>query len=129
MAGDVILIVDDERRLWDLYKHHLAPDGYNLRFAEDGFEAVREARGGDAALIIMDLNMPHVDGLLGIEVLREIQVKAPIFVVSGYLTPEQRSKGIPGATAVFDKPIDFVALRAAVRQALGQSDSKAGAAP
>ncbi|MCX7934015.1 MAG: response regulator, partial [Planctomycetota bacterium] len=107
---------------------------YTLRFAADGFEAVKEAREGNVSLIIMDLNMPHVDGLLGIEVLREIQVKAPIFVVSGYLSAEQRSQGIAGAAAVFDKPVDFEALRAAVRRTLAARKSEdhgaqAGAGP
>jgi len=119
-AAPVILFVDDEKRLWEIYRARFGPLGYSLKFAEDGFAAVTAVREGKVDLVIMDLNMPHVDGQLGIEVIRELNATVPILVVSGYLVPEQTEQGIPGATAVFAKPVDLAKLQAAVETAVGK---------
>jgi len=124
MADDkapTILFVDDEKRLWAAYDGFFREYGYTSRFAEDGCAAVTAVREEAIDLVVMDLNMPHVDGELGIEVIKEIKPEIPIFVVSGYVTPDQIEEGIPGVNRVFLKPASMPKLKEAIEQELGLS--------
>ena len=124
MADDkapTILFVDDEKRLWAAYEGFFSEYGYTCRFAEDGCAAVTAVREEAIDLVVMDLNMPHVDGELGIEVIKEIKPEIPIFVVSGFITPDQIEEGIPGANRVFLKPASMPKLKEAIEQELGLS--------
>jgi len=115
----VVLIADDEEVLWEPYRKFFTANGFETIFVADGYQAVQKARDLEVDLIIMDLNMPHVDGELGIEVLRAVCVNVPVFVVSGFITPEKMADGIPGADKLFMKPVDFSALLKAAHEALG----------
>ncbi len=124
MADDkapTILFVDDEKRLWAAYEGFFSEYGYAIRFAEDGCAAVTAVREEKIDLVVMDLNMPHVDGELGIEVLTEIRPDLPIIVVSGYVTQDQIEDGIPGARRVFLKPANMAELKQAIDDELGLS--------
>jgi len=115
----VVLIADDEEVLWKPYKQFFTDNGFEPIFVTDGYQAVQKARDSEIDLIIMDLNMPHVDGELGIEVLRAVCIDVPIFVVSGFITPEKMTDGIPGADKLFMKPVEFNALLEAAHEILG----------
>jgi CheY-like chemotaxis protein len=58
-----ILIVEDERTLSDAYQIILRTAGYNVMVAYDGQEALDKTAEGDPTLILLDLRMPHMDGL------------------------------------------------------------------
>jgi DNA-binding NtrC family response regulator len=116
----VILFVDDEKRLWEPYRQYFQSRGYVARFAEDGYAGVAAVREGGVQLVVMDLNMPHVDGQLSIEVLEQIAPGTPVIIVSGYVTPEQTEEGMPGAFRAFLKPVDLPKLEAAVKEALAR---------
>jgi len=114
-----ILFVDDEKRLWTQCREYVQGKGYSPLFADDGFSAVKTVREQAVDLVVMDLNMPNVDGELSIEVLQELKPDIPVIVVSGFVTPDQIEDGIPGATRVFLKPVSMRDLLAAVREAWG----------
>ena len=95
-----LLVVDDEKRLWEPYGSHFEHQGYAVKFAENGHVAVTTVTQGDVDAVVMDLHMPFVDGQLGIKVLKEIRPELPIIIVSGFVTPEQVENGIEGAFRV-----------------------------
>ncbi|GIV39416.1 MAG: DNA-binding response regulator [Thermonema sp.] len=58
-----VLVVDDERDIVDLLSYNLKKEGYEVRTAFDGQEAVEVARQFRPDLIIMDIMMPKMDGV------------------------------------------------------------------
>ncbi|MBI4636458.1 MAG: response regulator [Candidatus Rokubacteria bacterium] len=62
-AAATILLVDDDRDIVDLLVSTLQPEGFALLTACDGEEALRIARAQRPDLILLDLNMPRLDGL------------------------------------------------------------------
>ena len=78
MARKKILVVDDEPKVCDLIKAYLEKDGYEVILAGDGKSAVEKARSHKPELIVLDLNLPVMDG---IEVFRTIRAISDIPVI------------------------------------------------
>ena len=70
-----ILLVDDEPDVIEIIKYNLEQEGYNVKTASNGKEALKKARKNTPHLIIMDVMMPETDGIEACEQLR----KDPIF--------------------------------------------------
>ena len=70
MAGERILIVDDEAHIVELVRLYLERDGFRVESASDGAQGLRLALELRPALIILDLMLPEVDGL---EVCRRVR--------------------------------------------------------
>ena len=78
MARRKILVVDDEPQVCELIKAYLEKDGYEVILAGDGKSAVEKARSHKPDLIVLDLNLPVMDG---IEVFRTIRAISDIPVI------------------------------------------------
>lgn len=70
-----ILLVDDEPDVIEIIKYNLDQEGYNVKTASNGKEALKKARKKTPHMIIMDVMMPEMDGIEACEQLR----KDPIF--------------------------------------------------
>ncbi len=81
MSRSKILLVDDEPKVCDLIKAYLVKDGYDVIIAADGKTAIEQAQRYKPDLILLDLNLPEVDGL---EVCRTIrrQSNVPIIMLT-----------------------------------------------
>ncbi len=113
-----ILVVDDEQDVRNFLFDLLTDNGYSVRQASDGMEAMEELKSSKPDLILLDLQMPKETGT---DLYRKIHRKkefeaVPVIVISGlpgnYLAV---SKSVP----VFDKPIDENGLLEEVRRILG----------
>jgi two-component system OmpR family response regulator len=69
LSGD-ILIVDDDAPLREVVRYALEREGFRVREAADGVEALTSARGRPPDLIVLDVAMPHLDGLSVCRALR-----------------------------------------------------------
>lgn len=78
MARRKILVVDDEPKVCDLIKAYLEKDGYEVILAGDGKSAVEKARSHKPDLIVLDLNLPVMDG---VEVFRTVRAISDIPVI------------------------------------------------
>ena len=76
-----ILVVDDEAQITRVLKTTLSAQGYGIRTAGDGMQALLEMKTWAPDLIITDLRMPNMDGL---ELCRQVrsQSRIPIIVLS-----------------------------------------------
>ena len=78
MADKKILVIDDEPKVLELIRAYLVKDGYDVFTAADGKEALNQAQHHQPDLIILDLNLPEVDGL---EVCRNLRSKSNVPVI------------------------------------------------
>jgi CheY-like chemotaxis protein len=81
-----IMVVEDERTLSDAYQIILRTAGYDVIAAHDGQEALDAAAKTEPTLILLDLRMPHMDGLEFLRQynLKEKHPKVKIIVFSNY---------------------------------------------
>jgi len=113
-----ILVADDEARLVHLVRTYLEQAGYQVVAAYDGEQALVQFEREAPHLIILDLNMPKVDGL---EVARRIrrQSHVPIIMLTARTEETDRVVGLElGADDYVVKPFSFRELVARVRAVL-----------
>lgn len=125
MSAPIVLVVDDNPTNLKLIAYLLQAKGYDVRTATDAesaFEVVHDAR---PALILMDLQLPGMDGL---ELTRQLK-SAPetrdivVIAVTAYAMKgdEERARAA-GCDGYIPKPVDTRALPRIVAQHLGISD-------
>ena len=107
-----VLVVDDEVDLAEAIAASLAADGYSVSVASDGREALAQVRAAQPHCVILDVRMPHVDGLDFARQLRHIYADDVVLIaMSGY---PAESPEVAGTFEIVDhylaKPIDFDAL-------------------
>jgi len=116
-----ILIVDDNETNRDILMARLGPQGYELKQAADGEEALAAARELLPDLILLDIMMPKIDG---IEVCKRIKADAtmpftPIILCTAKADSKDVVAGLEaGADEYLTKPIDQMALVARVKSVL-----------
>ncbi len=118
-----ILVVDDSITSRTLEQSVLSAAGYDVVTAVDGLEGWRMIERGGVALVVSDVEMPHLDG---IELCMRIRASArtatlPVILVTSLDQPEQRARGLEaGADAYVTKSgFDQDVLLETVRQLLG----------
>ena len=77
------LVADDEEKIRVMVGDMLRMHGISSDFAADGLDAVRKIKKGRYDALILDLNMPEMDGLRTLEALKTIDPDLPIVVVTG----------------------------------------------
>jgi two-component system KDP operon response regulator KdpE len=113
-----ILVVDDEPQITRVLKTTLASQGYGVRSAGDGQEALNEMKSWPPDLLITDLRMPTMDGLeLCRRVRRESRVPIIVLSVKGEETIKVEALDA-GADDYITKPFSVNELMARVRAAL-----------
>jgi CheY-like chemotaxis protein len=115
--ADTIMIIDDDPDIRELMKIFLEADGYDVRVAADGMDALEQLRSGvQPFLILLDLMMPRMDGE---EFLREIRgtrfAKIPIVIISGHTAVRRKTRDFEAASFLL-KPIEFNELLRTVRR-------------
>jgi chemotaxis response regulator CheB len=81
------LVADDEEKIRVMVGDMLRMHGIAAEFAADGLDAVRKIQKGRYDALILDLNMPEMDGLRTLEALKTIDPGLPIVVVTGMDDP------------------------------------------
>lgn len=106
-----VLIVDDSVDNQVLIAQILRLSGAEVHIASNGREAVDKALSGDFGLILMDLQMPEMDGYEATKVLRERGFERPIIALTAHAMKEERQRCLEnGFTHHLTKPIDVESL-------------------
>jgi len=119
----ILCVEDNDDNVFMLHRR-LSRAGFEVIVAHDGAEGVALAASERPDLIVMDLNLPVLDGW---EATRQIKSRAetkqiPIIVLSGHSMPSHREKALAaGADAFESKPVNFESFVEKVRALLGPS--------
>ncbi|NCO56879.1 MAG: hypothetical protein COW73_05250 [Nitrospirae bacterium CG18_big_fil_WC_8_21_14_2_50_70_55] len=117
-SGAKILLVDDTPANLDLLRDILAPAGYRIFFATSGEQAVRVATEARPDLILLDVNMPQMDGFMTCTRLKQVAEVAeiPVIFVTARTDVEDLARGFAvGSVDYITKPIKPPEVEARVR--------------
>lgn len=113
-----ILIIDDERRIGQSYAVLLSEEGFEVEYATSAQEATKLLIREHFDLVLLDINMPEVDGKVMYEVIREYDRNMKVIVSSVYPIEEQ-VQSILGASAYHNKSQGVDILVAKIKEVLG----------
>ena len=114
-----ILLVEDKSQLLNAYVKGLKQDGYAIDTASDGASAVELCEINTYDLVVLDINLPKLNGIEVLKQVRTLNKSVKIIIVSANRSIEQRIEGLDlGANDYLTKPFDFQELRARIRALL-----------
>jgi CheY-like chemotaxis protein len=122
-SGRTVLIADDMEEIRLMLKRAMLMNGYDVIEATNGLEAVEAARQKRPDLVLIDLNMPKMDGLKAIEEIRKIEgEQVPIVAMTAFDTYGMKEAAIQvGCNEYLSKPLDLTQLERLVRDYLTTS--------
>jgi DNA-binding NtrC family response regulator len=118
-ASPVLLVVDDDQVARELLAETLGREGYRVRVAGGGEEAVRLAGAEPFDMALVDLRMPDLDGLAVLKQLAMIQPELPVVILTAFATVETAIEAVnAGAFDYLSKPFRMEEIKIVVRRTL-----------
>ena len=116
-----ILVVDDEDALRTVLSSELTNEGYDVRTAADGDEAITELDKAKYDLVLLDIKMPRMNGFEVLKYIREKHGKTKVVMLTGFadLKNAIESKKL-GADDFVSKPYDLVDLLTTIERVLSE---------
>ena len=121
-VNPTILVVDDEETIREVVRRYLEREGYHVKEAADGYEALRIIQDDSPSLIVLDLMLPGIDGLSLTQHLRQDR-QIPIIMLTAKSEDNDRIRGLDlGADDYITKPFNPQEVVSRVRAVLRRSD-------
>ena len=130
MAGETILVVEDNPLNMELVSDILEAQGYTVRQAINGKEAIQEAESHIPDFILMDIQLPGLDGLTVTGIIKDAPATThvPIIALTAHaMRGDEEKAREAGCDGYISKPIDTRSLPQTIRQfldATSESPSK-----
>ena len=106
-----VLMVDDEKAFLEAMAERMAVRGVTVSTASSAEEAIELAQLNTYDAIILDFQMPGMDGLEAVRSIKAQQPDAHIILLSGYATVEKKGEAMQaGASELLEKPPDLDVL-------------------
>jgi CheY-like chemotaxis protein len=125
-AGTTVLYIEDNEDNAYMLSRRLTRRGYKVVVAPDGETGIEKAREMIPDIILMDLNLPVMDGWAATRALRQHSVteSIPVIAVSSHALPGEREIAVSAGCDEYEtKPIDFERLLDKMRTLLKQGNS------
>lgn len=120
-----ILVADDDITVRDALAAVLESEGYTVDKAADGNAVVRQVVKRPPDLVLLDLNMPHLDGWATLSELTRQTPLPPIIVITA--RPHQYEYAVRlGVDAFMEKPLNIPVLLASIRRLVNKAASEHG---
>jgi two-component system alkaline phosphatase synthesis response regulator PhoP len=115
-----ILVVEDNPDARDFLGVVLRGEGYTVYTANDGEEGIKLVRADCPDLIVSDINMPNLDGIRMVKLLREMPEcsKIPVLIMSAYGSGKLDEAIEAGANHAMRKPVEFGLFLKALKELL-----------
>ena len=123
MAGELILIIEDNEKNRRLVRDVLQFKGYQTIETETGEEGVELARSRQPALVLMDIQLPGIDGITALRQLRDDPITRAIRVMAvtaSAMTQDRQKILSAGFDGYQSKPINVKAFLEAVQEMLAR---------
>jgi CheY-like chemotaxis protein len=117
-----LLLVEDTQEIWDFLSRRLARRGHEVTLAHDGAQGLAKARSDRPEVILLDMNLPVMDGWTAARALKDDPATAgiPIIALTAHALAGDRDKALAaGCDDYHPKPVDFSKLLAQIDAALG----------
>lgn len=116
--ADTVLLVDDEKDFLEIMSMRMASRGFDVDTADSADEAMAVLEKKDFDAIVMDFQMPGLDGMKALKVIKAKKPEMQIILLSGYATVEKAVEAIKaGASDLIEKPADIEVLAEKIRKA------------
>jgi DNA-binding NtrC family response regulator len=113
-----VLLIDDEQDFLDVMSERMEARGFEVSSAMSAKEALGMIKKGAYDAIILDLQMPGMDGIEALKAIKDIQPEAQIILLTGHATVEKGVEAIKlGATDFIEKPADLETLTRKIKNA------------
>lgn len=125
MAGEKILVVEDNKLFRFSLSETLKGEGYSVIEAGDGNAAIEIFKEEEPDLIILDLKIPRISGMEVLRKVKEITNDVPIIIITGHGDISSAVSAMKlGAFDYLTKPLDMEDLKLAVKKALESTSLK-----
>ena len=117
-----LLLVEDTEEIWDFLSRRLQRRGHEVVLAHDGQAGVSTAREARPEVILLDMNLPVMDGWTAARTLKEDAATKdiPIIALTAHALAGDRERAMAaGCDDYHPKPVDFSKLLAQIDAALG----------
>jgi DNA-binding response OmpR family regulator len=122
-----ILVLDDDPSLLRAIRLTLVLEGFEVETAVDGVLGLELLADNGFSLVVLDLQMPRMNGSTFFQELRSLGYEMPVLILSAYGAEVARQE--LGANGAIAKPFDPEDLVAAIRRLIGEASSTTGASP
>lgn len=111
-----LLLIEDDLTLAELVAKKLKQEGFAVDSVSLGEEGVHEATTGSYDCVILDVNLPDIDGFEVCKRIRDLKIQVPILMLTARNMLEDRVTGLNiGADDYVAKPVDSIELIARIR--------------
>jgi len=120
-----ILLVEDHQEIWDFLSRRLKRRGYEVVVAEDGQQGLDKARSESPNILLLDMNLPVMDGWTVAKTLKADAATSaiPIIALTAHAMAGDREKALAaGCDDYHAKPIDFSQLVTQIEAALAPGE-------
>ena len=119
-----ILLVEDHEEIWDFLSRRLKRRGFEVVVAQDGEAGLHMGRSEQPDVILLDMNLPVMDGWTAARALKGDPGTAgiPVIALTAHAMSGDREKAVQaGCDDYHPKPVDFPRLLAQIGAALGET--------
>jgi len=120
-----VLVVDDEQAVRESVRDLLEDEGYQVRLAQTGEEALsmlRDSTDGGYDAVLLDVWLPKMDGLQVLQTIKQEQAALPVIMISGHANVDTAVKATKtGAYHFVEKPFSADILTVTVRNAIREN--------
>lgn len=94
IEGKEILVVEDEPSNYDLIRVFLKKYGPNLSWVQDGKDAVEACKNKKYNVVLMDIQLPFMNGLDATKLIKEMDASVPVIAQTAYAMSQDRQKAL-----------------------------------
>ncbi len=119
-----VLLVEDHEEIWDFLSRRLRRRGHEVLLAHDGEEGVRKAGAERPDVVLLDMNLPVMDGWTAARALKgdPATARIPVIALTAHAMAGDRDKALEaGCDDYHPKPVDFSRLLTQIDAATGSA--------